>query len=140
MADIAREHHTTLQDDGICSERSAERDETTTGVLNTLKPRVSPEQKETLAAKLDENDVESALRLTKNPASPGLDGIPYEVWKAINQQCKNDQRDERESFSIIELMTAAFNDVREYGIDSQTGFSDGWMCPLYKKGDKNLIQ
>ncbi|KAF5333970.1 hypothetical protein D9758_017279 [Tetrapyrgos nigripes] len=33
-------------------------------------------------------------------------------------------------------MTKAFNDIAKYGLAERTHFSDGWMCPLYKKNDK----
>jgi hypothetical protein len=42
----------------------------------------------------------------------------------------------RPAFDIATLMTEAFNDIAQHGVIPETKFSDGWMCPIYKKNDK----
>ena len=46
---------------------------------------------------------------------------------------------ESESFDILELLTACFNDIVNYGIVKLTNFAEGWMCPIYIKNDRNEI-
>ncbi|KAJ3925805.1 MAG: hypothetical protein NXY57DRAFT_1051616 [Lentinula lateritia] len=111
MAELAKEYHQDLQQHGIDPMKEPEREEITQKLIQ--------EQKDTL----------KALKLTKNHSAP-----------AICQQCDKDKGDERkETFDIIELMTEAFNDISIYGITEETHFSDGWMCPIYKKGEKSEI-
>jgi hypothetical protein len=37
------------------------------------------------------------------------------------------------------MLTRVFNDISKHGISPRTGFNKGWMCPLYKKGDRNNV-
>lgn len=41
--------------------------------------------------------------------------------------------------NIIGMLTKTFNDIEKYGISPHTNFNEGWMCPLYKKGERNNI-
>ena len=36
-------------------------------------------------------------------------------------------------------MTAVFNNIHSNGMVLETGFSLEWMCPIYKKNDRNEI-
>jgi hypothetical protein len=36
-------------------------------------------------------------------------------------------------------MTAVFNDIYTNGMVAESDFSKGWMCPIYKKNDRNEI-
>ncbi|KAF5344335.1 hypothetical protein D9758_013247 [Tetrapyrgos nigripes] len=90
---------------------------------------------------MSEFDVKMALRLSKNNTSCGLDGIPYELYKMLNNKAESAQKGGNEDvFDVIELLTAAYNDIAVYGIDPNTNFAAGcWMCPLYKKNDRTEI-
>ncbi|KAE9382860.1 DNase I-like protein, partial [Gymnopus androsaceus JB14] len=139
MADIGKKHHDSLQEAGIDPEKNAERNEIMPEVLGSIKKRIPHEQQDNLAEDLNRENVYQALKLSKNHTAPGLDGIIYEMWKTINQQYEKDEKAKRESFDIIGMMTKTFNDISAHGIDESTGFSDGWMCPLFKKGEKSEI-
>ena len=39
----------------------------------------------------------------------------------------------------MDLLTEAFNDIQEFGVDSTTAFAEGWMCPIFKKKDHTEI-
>jgi len=39
---------------------------------------------------------------------------------------------------IVNVLTTVFNDIQKYGVDPQTDFAEGWICPIYK-GDKGNI-
>ena len=40
------------------------------------------------------------------------------------------------NLNVIHLMTAAFNDIEQYGTTDESSFAYGWMCPIYKKERK----
>lgn len=54
---------------------------------------------------------------------------------------KNSKREEDNPtrFDITQMLTAMYNDIHEHEVAPETGFADGWMCPLYKKNDRNCI-
>lgn len=43
------------------------------------------------------------------------------------------------SFNIIRLLTKVYNHIEENGLTQGTGFTEGWMCPIYKKKDVRII-
>ncbi|KAJ3797677.1 Endonuclease/exonuclease/phosphatase, partial [Lentinula aff. detonsa] len=141
MANIAQEYHSRLQTQGLNLEQEEERQRQVPAILDALKVKISDEHRDQLKGHLTTASIRKALKLTKNHTAPGLDGTSYELWKEIqrasNEKATTDRN--RGAFDIAELMTAAFNDISENGIREGTGFSDGWMCPLYKKGDKTEI-
>ncbi|KAJ3817517.1 Endonuclease/exonuclease/phosphatase, partial [Lentinula raphanica] len=139
MAELAREYHEKLQLQGDEKNNSIERSEAIEETLSKIEKRVSIEQQEMLARHFDPVKIREAVRLTKNHSAPGLDGIPYELWKAVIRQCDEDKKAERDTFDVLGLLTAVFNDITDYGIVESSGFSDGWMCPIYKKGDRSEI-
>ena len=79
--------------------------------------------------------MEEALQKSQNLKSPDMNGITYELWKHIHQEHKKNI----EQFSIVKLMTEYFDDIQEYGMSETSNFSIGWMCPIYKKNDRNEI-
>ncbi|THH28603.1 hypothetical protein EUX98_g5574 [Antrodiella citrinella] len=92
-----------------------------------------------MSKELTENDVENALKKSKSGSAAGIDGATYDLWKTLNERYKEDERAEKPAFNIVKLLTAVFNDVERHGVDKDTGFADGWMCPIYKKNDRNEI-
>lgn len=42
-------------------------------------------------------------------------------------------------FDVIELLCSVFNSIEHHGVSPGTGFSDGWMCPIFKKKDATDI-
>ena len=38
---------------------------------------------------------------------------------------------------IVKMMTKVFNDIEMHGLVPSSTFNEGWMCPLYKKGERN---
>ena len=135
MAELARNYHENLQKDGIDPDRTL-RDQCTEEALAALQRRVNVEQRNLLRGIITEEDVEEALQNSQNLKSPGMNGITYELWKHIHQEYKKNP----EKFNIIKLMTEYFNDIQKYGISETSDFSIGWMCPIYKKNDRNEIE
>jgi len=149
MAELARNYHESLQKDGINPDKEL-RERCTEEALASLQKRLTPEQSEQLRKIITEEDVEEALQMSENFRSPGMDGSTYELWKYLHQEYKKKSLDEntntdtenekkQESFSIVKILTACFNDIQKYGVSESTDFSIGWMCPIYKKNDRNEI-
>ncbi|KAI9069301.1 DNase I-like protein, partial [Trametes sanguinea] len=141
MAEMAKEHYDGVQVDGpeIVNEqqRSCDIDE----VLGHIKTVLTDDQRATVGCDISWDDCEEALKNSKNATAPGLDGIQYEVWKAMHERFKEDRRHRgRQTFDVIEILFEAFRDVQIHGVCEGTGFADGWMCPIYKeKGDLTKI-
>ncbi|KAF5377136.1 hypothetical protein D9757_001831 [Collybiopsis confluens] len=143
MAELAGKYHRALQYADIPPEEP-ERKNHILATLEPIKQCLSEEQEELMAREITTNDVRQALKLSKNNSAPGLDGIPYEVYKSIklnadNKNKSGDNNGDEPKFEIETLMTAAYNDIVEFGIDETTTFSAGWMCPIYKKGNTDDI-
>ncbi|THU99044.1 hypothetical protein K435DRAFT_856017 [Dendrothele bispora CBS 962.96] len=133
MADLACTYHDTLQDTVAHTIQTDEREPVIVEVLSALDKETTRDQACNLEPDLTEDEVSSALKLTKNNTSCGLDGLPNELWKLLHEHYLAETKNEApETFNVVELMTEVFNDISTYGVDPKTGFTDGWMCPLYK--------
>ncbi|KAL1751054.1 Endonuclease/exonuclease/phosphatase, partial [Schizophyllum commune] len=139
MAELARKYHRDLQKD----DREVAQDVREAAIkeaLQSVESRLSEEQREELAHMPTRDELEEALKFSKNGSAPGLDGIPYEMWKVLNDRFIEDSRHEgRPTFDVLALVLAAFQDIYLYGVCEDTSFTDGWMCPLYKKNERTKI-
>lgn len=43
-------------------------------------------------------------------------------------------------FDIVNTLTIVLNDIQEHRVETNMNFTEGWMCPLYKKKDKTKIE
>lgn len=142
MAELARNYHAGLQNDGAEAEISTERQENFDKALLSIKTKVSASQATNLGAAIEDQEICNAITQAGTAKSPGMDGITYEVYKTLLKRAelsRNKDELEKEPFDIIELLTLVFNDIHLHGVDSTTHFTEGWMCPLYKKNDRNDI-
>ncbi|KAJ7141886.1 hypothetical protein C8R43DRAFT_817682, partial [Mycena crocata] len=135
MATIARNYHNKIQSDRARTPPQV-REEKIETVLNRTKTRTTPEQKELLKARLTIEDVIEALKKSANYKAPGLNGITYEVWKTLDGRYHTARSLEKPAFNVLGAMLKVFNDIEIHGMVEKTGFSESWMCPLYKKNDK----
>ncbi|KAJ3969517.1 hypothetical protein EV361DRAFT_828384, partial [Lentinula raphanica] len=124
MAELAKEYHSSLQGLGIDDNREAEREVAINETVDQIKTAVDPEQQAQLSEECSALRVREALKLTKNNSAPGLDGVPYELYKTIIRQCDDDRKAEKETFDMLTLMAAAFNDIARFGIVEGSDFSD----------------
>lgn len=137
MAELARDYHENLQKHDPSVE-TMEREECIKGSLGAIQTvRILPHQIENLKRNITEEEVETTLKQSKNNKSPRLDGVTYELWKMIHEShCENLNKGlEDESFDILKLLTACFNDIENHGMAKLTNFTEGWMCPIYKKNN-----
>ncbi|KAI0737438.1 Endonuclease/exonuclease/phosphatase, partial [Daedaleopsis nitida] len=141
MCEIAKSHHMNLQGDGSDDLESCERVRATEEALAAIKKKLTNEQADDMGKDILYDECERALRFSKNDSAPGIDGIPYEVWKTLEARFVEDSRyEDREAFNVVMVLTAAFLDVQKFGIVEEAGFNVGWMCPIYKgKGERPKI-
>ncbi len=136
MAELARGYHESLQE----KEKNVtpgEREAAIRAAIGRIDATLSHEQSDKLGAQITELEVTEALRLSKNNAAAGLDGLPYELWKALFERYKEDVESDRPAFDVVNLLTQAFQDVQRYGVAPGINFAEGLMSPIYKqKGER----
>ena len=143
MAEIARHHHDTLQNEDIDpNANDIEQAVKMENILNTIprNQRLPAPQETTLSRKITEDQINKALHLAKDGTATGLDGCPYELWKALRKRHDKMSHRNEPSFNITKTLTHLFRDIQEHGVDTRTEFNMGWMCPLFKKKDPTDIK
>jgi len=140
MAELARNYHHNLLLAGLDTPPD-ERETILSEDLGSVLPEdtLSESGSEAMSNRLSEQDVCQALKSSKNGTSTGMNGLPYELWKALSDKYDADTKADKPTFNIIKVLTRVYNDIEEYGVVSTTDFAEGWMCPLYKKKDKRHI-
>jgi len=142
MAELARNHYDTMQDEDIDQNMSLEDYDTTLNdILNDIPKNQCLEEPErtTMSWKTTEDQVRRALHRTKDGTTTGLDSCPYELWKALEKRHNKLRHKNRPSFDVIKALTYLFQDIQEHGVDDRTDFTTRWMCPIFKKKDPTEI-
>jgi hypothetical protein len=139
MANLARDYHEQLQtEDHPDIDNMEER-------INRLKERIPENQileepnATYMSRNITEAQVEKALYKSKNKSATGMDGCPYELWKALQTHNEETAKRNEEGFDIVKALTALMIDIQTFGVDKKTDFALGWMCPIYKKKDPSDI-
>ncbi|KAJ6503808.1 hypothetical protein C8R45DRAFT_818204 [Mycena sanguinolenta] len=133
MAEMARDHHENIQildkPDHYAKQMA------TSMVLEDCQAHLSEPQHNMINEELKADEIRTALKLSKNGSVSGLDGLPYEFykWLTIRHEANNERLD------IITFLTELYADIEKHGIQKGTDFNSGWMCPIYKKGDRTII-
>jgi hypothetical protein len=92
-----------------------------------------------LSEPLSENEIATALKHLPNGKAAGMDGIPSEMWKILQQRYEQNKSSNNPRANICKLLTRVFNDIETNGVEQDTAFALGWICPIYKKGDRSDI-
>ena len=106
-------------------------------VLQNVDARLMPDQYDYLSHPITADKVSLVLKMLPNDKATGIDSLPYEFWKwlsDVGKYCTPEYQTEN-PFNMIACLTTVFNDIESHGAEPRTGFSDGWLCPLYKKKD-----
>ena len=142
MVDLAKRYHEGIQEIDLDPNESAQREQAMENVLDTI-----PEEQKfpfphtsILNDDITKEFVSLALIKAKNGSATGLDGCPYELWKALNKENQEAEKLGRSGFDITATLTMVFQDIQRHGVVPGTNFTEGWMCPLYKKKDKTNIE
>ena len=142
MAQLAREYHNNLQQDDLTGQENQNEHELSLNEsLNALpidqhlqEPTYTP-----LNWCVTQAQVEEALNLSKNGSATGMDGCPFELWKSLHAHYTTTRHINQSGFNITKTLTEVFNDIQLHGVDPNTNFALGWMCPIYKKKDPTEI-
>jgi len=138
MAEIARNHHESLQDEDLDPDMNIEEYNTELNkFLNEIPKNQCLEEPErtTMCWKVTEEQVSQVLQHTKDGTATGLDGCPYELWKMLEKRHNKMRNKNAPSFNIIKALTYLFQDIQENRVDQRTTFTTRWMCLLFKKKD-----
>ena len=145
MMEIATEYHENLQRKPGTSQ---ERQEAIEKMKESIKGKIPEEICNELKEKTTRREIEAALEKTSNGTSPGIDGIPYELYKLLMEENKKNKTDNN-SPDIIKILTMVINDIEEKGIikrkeanetTENPEFTDGVMHLIYKKKEKEKIE
>jgi ribonuclease HI/exonuclease III len=155
MANIAMKYHNSLQEDGLqeLEQESLDRETQIVKATQLIKNKLNAEQIAHLEEAIEAEELSSALRLTKSDSAAGLDGLTYEFIKAIEKKAIKDRKAYEaykdnpkegeapppEPFSMIDALIRVMRDVEKYGVTDDGQFAEGWMCPIYKKDEKDEI-
>ena len=134
MIKIASEYHQDLQKRPIHNE---EREEAIQEMENLVDKKLTQDQIDMFEEFTSEDDIEDALRNTKNGKSPGTDGLTYEFYKSWPRP-QNDE-EAKENPDIIKILAMVIRDVEKHGVHDKA-FIRGVMSLMYKKKDKTRIE
>lgn len=141
MVEIARSYHDNLQSNDISNDNDdiASREMAIEKTLEYVTDKLDSDEKKILAKDINQLEVNMALASASNGKSPGLDGIPYELWKILHQRHNNLKKGGGEGFNVTEVLQRVFNNIENQGLSTETKFNEGWMCPIFKKNDNTEI-
>jgi exonuclease III len=143
MASLARNYHEQLQSKDIYHfNNDTEKRKAEMKILQNIpnSQKLLPPDAATLQKGITQEEVELALRKAKNGSATGLDGCPSELWKTLNKKYERSKKLRKPGFNIIKTLTLIFKDIQSHGVDPRSNFADGWMCPIYKKKDRTVIE
>ncbi|KAL4255818.1 hypothetical protein AB1N83_014347 [Pleurotus pulmonarius] len=141
MAEYGREYHEQLQEIGRPEQNPEQRNRQILTETARIKAVLTEEQKETMKNPITHHEIETALKLSENNKAAGIDGLTYEFWKQLLKDERHEMKTRgiQEVPKVLEILKALFNDVEEHGTIEGSNLAEGWMCPIYKKGDRSLI-
>jgi hypothetical protein len=137
MAELARDYHYNLQTKDLAT--VAEQVMVRNITYRHITTKIAAGDKQVLDQMLNEEEIAAALREQSNGKAAGMDGISCELWKTLQKQYELNENDAHNTANICKMLTAVYNDIEKHGVIPNTDFSLGWMCPIYKKGDKREI-
>ena len=137
MAAIAAKHYNAIQYKDLVFP-PGEREALMRASLNKIHNCVPPETSEDLALPLSMEDIAKALKQSPNGKALGLNSIPTELYKKLHERWEK-RKDDNHGLHITSLLTTLANDIELRGTTCPQ-IVEGWLCPLYKKKDKRVIE
>ena len=84
-------------------------------------------------------DIGATLRLSNNATAPEVDGIPFEFYKLLHILYLEGQAKGCDTFDILDFLQRLYRDIEDNGMVESCKFNMGWLCPIFKKGDRAMI-
>ena len=140
MAQIAAKYHNELQYADY-DPHTAPNELIMNEILGNIKSKITEENKTKLSESISESDVRYAIRNSANDKAPGLDGIPNELWKLMDDQFRASENGppEKVKCNIVWILTRVYQDIEVYGMDVNAKLNEGCISPIYKKKDPEDI-
>lgn len=145
MANLVGKHHDHLQKEDQMKSRH-ERKQETADILRHIKTKICKDHRNLMNMYLTKGEVTKAIESLSNRKVAGLDGIPQEIWKNLLNECRDNEENYADDtqidseasnhFDVAGYLTDLYNDIEAHGVETGMGFADGWLCPIYKKGDQ----
>jgi len=136
MAELACNYYENLQGKDLALPDACR--SKTDKVLSKVSTSLSDEECLRLSQDIILEEVQTTSSDLPNGKAAGLDGLPYEFWKwleTIPIKADNDS----DSLKLTDCIHKVFINIQCHGVDPTTRFSEGWICPLYKKKDRRDI-
>ncbi|TFY54647.1 hypothetical protein EVJ58_g8730 [Rhodofomes roseus] len=140
MAEAVMSYHNNIQDKDAPDFTFEKQEAAMRDVLRDVKADMDWQDKQLLSANVTRDEVRDALKKAQSGKAAGIDGIPYEFWAAFMGGADDETQTNDDGFDSIKYLTLVFNDIEAHGTLPDTKFADGWLCPIYKKGDKRKIE
>ena len=106
-------------------------------VLSKVSINLQDEECLRLSQDITLEEVQSTLNDLPNGKAAGLDSLPYKFWKWLETiPIKSDDDD---PLKLTDCVHKVFTDIQHHGVNPTMRFSEGWICPLYKKKDRHDI-
>ena len=142
MGEIAVKHHEKLQARPIMDK---ERRDAIEKLEKIIEGRTIKEtQKKDLASRTTRYEIEEAIKSAANGTSPGIDGIPYELYKEL---IKKEKKLQKKEIDIIGILHNVVNEIEDKGVEilttnnkEESEFTDGLMFLLFKKKERWKIE
>ncbi|KAI1783864.1 hypothetical protein LXA43DRAFT_842759, partial [Ganoderma leucocontextum] len=122
MANIAKNFFDSLQAEEVNEEVENEKEAATRDTLHAADARLSEREVGTLEREVAWIEIEVALTEAPSGKSPGLDGLPAELWKECYQKQKKNEGRDTPTFNIVQTLKKVFNDIEEQGVADGTDF------------------
>lgn len=143
MAELSRDFHDNLQlEDLTLFNNQEDHEQKLRRILDTIpaSQHLSEPHMTELNWSVTEAQVARAIDLGKNKTATGLDGCPYELWKALKSQHESiSSQPNARSFNIVKALSEVFIDIQTHGLAPDADFAITWMCPAFKKKDPTEI-
>ena len=77
--------------------------------------------------------------LTTNQTNNKKENESNQQWDSTIDTHNPNKQTEMEETKILEMLTSVYLDIEIHGVHNDSAFTEGWLCPLYKKKDKQEI-
>lgn len=111
----------------------------TESIMDKCNAHLSEGEFNELEKALTNEEVGAALRLSNNATAPGVDGIPFEFYKLLDILFRQGKAISLNLFDVLGFLTREYTDIEDHGMSDNCKFNAGWLCPIFKKGDRSLI-
>ena len=140
MAQLAGSFHDDLQHDGIQDCSPSARIAQIDSSLSACDKTFSAWEANSMRGHTTREELEQAIREAPAGKATGLDGLPYELWKRLCEVHRLRKGSTKPHFDYALMLELVCKDINNFGVHPNGHFTDGWMCPLYKKGDRRDIR